>query len=155
MYVQKVKKKVIILSLNMNDILLTGNDLELIIATQKWLSFAFKMKDIGDAYYILGVKIQKDRSKRLLSLSQKTYIKRILKHFCMYNSKSIDTPIIKSHILSVEQYHKIEEEKKLMINVPYSSAIGSLLYAIMCTWFDICFVVGMVNKYQSNPGISH
>jgi ATP-binding cassette subfamily B (MDR/TAP) protein 1 len=42
-----------------------------------------------------------------------------------------------------------------MINVPYSSAIGSLLYAIMCTWFDICFVVGMVNKYQSNPGISH
>jgi hypothetical protein len=78
MYVQKVKKKVIILSLNMNDILLNGNDLELIIATQKWLSFAFKMKDIGHAYYILGVKIQKDRSKRLLSLSQKTYIKRIL-----------------------------------------------------------------------------
>jgi ATP-binding cassette subfamily B (MDR/TAP) protein 1 len=73
----------------------------------------------------------------------------------MHNSKSIDIPIIKSHILSVEQYHKIEEEKKQMINVPYSSAIGSLLYAIMCTWFDICFVVGMVNGYQSNPGISH
>jgi hypothetical protein len=51
----------------------------------------------------------------------------------MHNSKSIDIPIIKSHILSVEQYHKIEEEKKQMINVPYSSAIGSLLYAIMCT----------------------
>jgi hypothetical protein len=100
----------------MDDILLTGNDLELIMATQKWLSFAFKMKDIGHAYYILGVKIQKDRSKRLLSLSQKTYIKRILEHFCMHNSKSIDTPIIKSHILSVEQYHKIEEEKKQMIN---------------------------------------
>jgi hypothetical protein len=51
----------------------------------------------------------------------------------MHDSKSIDIPIIKSHIFNVEQYHKIEEEKKQMINVPYSSAIGSLLYAIMCT----------------------
>ena len=39
--------------------------------------------------------------------------------------------------------------------VPYASAIGSLMYAMLCTIFDICYAVGMVSKYQSNPGLEH
>ena len=39
------------------------------------------MKDMGETDYIWGVKIQRDRSKEFLSLSQETYIKKILKHF--------------------------------------------------------------------------
>lgn len=41
----------------MDDILLAGNDLELHIATQKWLSSTFEIKDMGHVDYILGVKI--------------------------------------------------------------------------------------------------
>ncbi|KAL0298225.1 UNVERIFIED_CONTAM: Retrovirus-related Pol polyprotein from transposon TNT 1-94 [Sesamum calycinum] len=52
-----------------------GNNMEMIVATQKWLSSTFEMKDMGEAEYILGVKIHRDRSKKLLSLSQETYIK--------------------------------------------------------------------------------
>lgn len=59
-YVKKVEKKVRILSLYIDNILLAGNDLELIIVTYK-LSFIFEMKDMGHAYYVLGVKIQKDQ----------------------------------------------------------------------------------------------
>ena len=39
--------------------------------------------------------------------------------------------------------------------VPYGSAVGSLMYAMLCTRPDICFVVGMVSRYQSNPGQEH
>ena len=35
------------------------------------------------------------------------------------------------------------------------SAVGSLMYAMMCTRPDICFAVGLVSRYQSNPGIAH
>ncbi|XP_075085035.1 secreted RxLR effector protein 161-like [Nicotiana tabacum] len=39
--------------------------------------------------------------------------------------------------------------------IPYASAIGSLMYAMLCTRPDICFVVGMVSRFQSNRGREH
>ena len=59
-YVKRSKGSFIILSLYVDDILLTDNDMEMIIATKGWLSSNFKMKDISETDYILGVKILKD-----------------------------------------------------------------------------------------------
>jgi hypothetical protein len=42
-----------------------------------------------------------------------------------------------------------------MKNIPYASAVGSLMYAQVCTRPDIAFVVGMLGQYQSNPGLDH
>ena len=42
-----------------------------------------------------------------------------------------------------------------MANVPYASAVGSLMYGILYTCPDICHAVGMVSRYQSNPGQAH
>ena len=42
-----------------------------------------------------------------------------------------------------------------MVGVPYASAMGSLMYAMLCTRPDIYFAVGMVSRYQSNPGPEH
>ena len=68
-YVKWSKGSFIILSLYVDDMLLFGNDIEIIIATKGWLYSKFKMKDMGEANYILGVKIPMDRSKKLLGLS--------------------------------------------------------------------------------------
>ncbi|XP_040940098.1 secreted RxLR effector protein 161-like [Gossypium hirsutum] len=42
-----------------------------------------------------------------------------------------------------------------MQNIPYESAIGSLMYAQVCTRPDIAYIVGMLGKYLSNPAIDH
>src|SRR5215813_9394474 len=42
-----------------------------------------------------------------------------------------------------------------MIHIPYASTVGSLMYAILCTRSDICFAVGVVSRFQSNPGLDH
>ena len=120
-----------------------------------WLSSVFEMKDMGEAAYILGVKISRNRSKKLLSLSQETYIKKVLERFNMLDCKSIDTPISKSDELCLEMCPKNQTEREAMGKVPYSSAVGSLMYAMMCTRPDICFAIGMVSCYQSNPGHGH
>ena len=73
----------------------------------------------------------------------------------MHNSKPIDTPIEKGHTLSLEDFPKLEKEKREMARVPYAIAVGSLMYAMLCTQPDICFAVGMVSRYQSNPGPIH
>ena len=154
-YIKRSKKSVIILSLYVDDILLAGNDMSSIVATREWLSSTFEMKDMGEANYVLGVKIVRDRSKKLLCLSQETYIKKILERFRMQNSKPIDTPMEKGHALNLDQCPKNDEEKKCMSTVPYAAAVGSLMYAMLCTRPDICYAVGLVSRYQSNPGPAH
>jgi hypothetical protein len=137
-----------------DDILLARNDMDSIVTTKKWLSSTFEM-DMGKANFVLGVKITKDCSKKLLSLSQGNYIKKILECFHIHNSKPIDTPMEKGCTLCLDQCPKNDEKKNQMSKVPYASAIGSLMYAILCTRSDICFAVGMVSRYQSNPGLAH
>ena len=42
-----------------------------------------------------------------------------------------------------------------MSKVSYSSVVGSQMYAVMCTCLDICYVVGLVGRFQSNPGLKY
>ena len=93
MYLKRSKKSVLILSLYVDDILIAGNDMDFIVTTKKWLSSTFEIKDMGEAHFVLGNEIVRDRSKKLLGLSQETYIKKILDRFRMENSKPIDTPV--------------------------------------------------------------
>ena len=78
---------VVFLVLYVDDILLIGNDILALQEIKIWLSSQFSMKDLGEASYILGMMIYRDRSKRLLGLSQSTYIDTMLKRFSMENSK--------------------------------------------------------------------
>ena len=69
-YVKRSNDKFVILTLYVGDILLAGNNVDYLLTIKEWLSFNFQMKDMGEASYILGVKIHWNRSKRLLTLSQ-------------------------------------------------------------------------------------
>ena len=57
--------------------------------------------------------------------------------------------------LSKEQCPKTLQEEEDMRRIPYASAVGSLMYAMLCTRSDICYAVGIVSHYQSNPGMGH
>ena len=67
-YTKRDKDKFIILSLYVDNILITGNDKEFFERHQRTLSSNFEMKDMGEAAYILEVKISRNSSKKLLSL---------------------------------------------------------------------------------------
>ena len=73
--------------LYVDDILLIGNDKKFLEEVKEYLNGQFSMKELGEAAYILGIKIYRDRPNRLLALSQSTYIDKILKRFSMDNSK--------------------------------------------------------------------
>ena len=71
------------LILYVDDILLIGNDIEFLDSIKGYLNKNFSMKDLGEAAYILGTKIYRDRSRRLIGLSQSTHLDKILKEFKM------------------------------------------------------------------------
>ncbi|KAL0345613.1 UNVERIFIED_CONTAM: Retrovirus-related Pol polyprotein from transposon RE2 [Sesamum radiatum] len=67
------------LVLYVDDILLIGNDVKILGDTKAWLSTQFFMKNLGEASYILGIKIFRDRSKRMLGMTQNSYVEKVLK----------------------------------------------------------------------------
>src|SRR4051812_23881816 len=100
--------------------------------TKSWFSSQFCMKDVGEMAYMLGVKILPDRSRMTLGLSQATYIMKVLDYFNMTDAKPINTPVIKNHGLSLKDCPKTPADKEKMADVQYASAIGSLMYAMVC-----------------------
>ena len=78
---------IVLLVLYVDDILLIGNDIPTLQSVKSYLGKCFSMKDLGEAAYILGINIYRDRSQRLLGLSQSGYIDKVLKKFSMQDSK--------------------------------------------------------------------
>ena len=110
----------------MDDILIIENDVPALQRIKIWPSSQFSMKDLGEASYILGMRIYRDRSKRLLGLSQSTYITTLLKRFSMENSKKDYLPIGHGISLSKKDCPTSPEEREHMSRVPYASAVGLL-----------------------------
>jgi hypothetical protein len=82
-YKKESESVVAFLSLYVDDILLIGNDIPILESVKASLKKSFSMKDLGEATYILGIRIYRDRSKRPIGLSQDTYIDKVLKWFNM------------------------------------------------------------------------
>jgi len=143
------------LILYVDDILLANNDLGLLSETKMFLSNNFEMKNMGEAYYVIGIEIFCDRSQRLLGLSQNAYINKVLERFRMDKCSTSLVPIQKGDKFSLMQCPKNDLKWKQMENIPYASVVGSLMYAQTCTRPDISFAVGMLGRYQSNPGLKH
>ncbi|GJX56255.1 retrotransposon protein, putative, ty1-copia subclass [Tanacetum coccineum] len=122
---------------------------------KSYLGKCFAMKDLGEAAYILGIKIYRDRSRRLIGLCQSAYIEKILKRFHMENSKRGSIPMQDKLRLSKSQGASTPAELKRMQNVPYTSAVSSNMYAVRCTRPDVAFAKNITSRFQQNPGDLH
>lgn len=73
----------------------------------------------------------------------------------MHGAKAVST-ILGSHFkLSQGQSSKIDAEREYMAKVQYTSAIGSLMYAMVNTRLDFAHAMGVMSKFASNPGKQH
>ena len=73
----------------------------------------------------------------------------------MLDSKRGLLPVRHSIHLSKGMSPKTPEEMEQMSKVPYASAIGSLIYAMLCIRPDIAYIVSITRRFQSNPGLKH
>ena len=143
---------IVFLILYVDDILLIENDIPMLQSIKTWLSSKFFMKDLGEASYILGIKIYRDRSKRMLGLFQSRYIDLVLKRFSMDGSKRGYLPMSQGIHLSKRMSPKTLEERNRMSFISYASAVGSIMYAMLCTRSDVAYALGIVSRFQANLG---
>nr|GFA36969.1 retrotransposon protein, putative, Ty1-copia subclass [Tanacetum cinerariifolium] len=126
-YIKASGSNITFLILYVDDILIIGNSIPMLQSVKPYLEKCFAMKDLGEATYILGIKIYRDRSKRLIGLCQSAYIEKILKRYCMENSKRRSIPMQEKLKLSKSQCASTLAEMKRMQNVPYASVVGSII----------------------------
>ena len=119
------------------------------------LNDTFDMKDLGEANHILGMRIVRDREKKVLFLSQSEYIGKVIMHFNMEGGKVRSTPLASYLKLSLSDCPTFDAKWVNMAKVPHSSAIGSLMYAMICIRPNIDHAVGVVCRYMSNLGKKH
>ena len=73
----------------------------------------------------------------------------------MSNAKPVGSPLVGHFKLCSKQSPSSNEEKEKMQKVPYASAVGSLMYATVCTRPDIAYVVGVTSRFLANPSKEH
>jgi hypothetical protein len=154
-YVKFKGSRFTILVLYVDDILLACSDKDMLHETKNFLSSNFDMKDLGEASYVLGIEIHRDRSKGVLGLSQKAYFERVLKKFNMHKCSGSPAPVVKGDKFGTFQCPRNQIETDQMKSVPYASVVGSIMYAQVCTRPDLAFITGMLGRFQSNPGLDH
>jgi hypothetical protein len=131
-----------------NDILLIRNDISIMEVVKSSLRKRLSMKDLGEAAYILGFKIYRYRSKRLIRLNQDAYIDKILNRFNMQDSKKGFLPMSHDITLSKKQCPTDPDKQMRMRTIPYALAIGSIMYDMICMRPDVSYALSAMNRYQ-------
>ena len=131
----------------MDDILLIGNDIPTLESVKTWLRNCFLMKDLGEATYVLGIRIYRDRLRKLLGLSQSTYIDKVLRRFNMHDSKKGTLPMSHGISLSKTQSPSSQDERDRMSKISFASTIGSIMYAMLCSRPDVSYALSMTSRY--------
>ena len=136
----------VIICLYVDDMLIFGTCIDIVVETKSFLASKFDMKDMGEASVILGVKIIRKGDSILLS--QEHYIEKLLKKFDYYDSKSVSTPYDCNLQLKKNREEPIAQTQ-------YAQIIGSLLHLMNFSRPDIAYAVGRLSRYTHNPGQDH
>ncbi|GKB96019.1 retrotransposon protein, putative, ty1-copia subclass [Tanacetum coccineum] len=140
------------LILYVDDIIIMGNHIPSLQSVNDYLGKCFAMKDLGEATFILGIKIYRDRTKRLIGLGQNAYMDKILKRYKMDNSKRGHIPMQERLDLNKTQGASTPKEVKRIQNVPYALLRCGIHYVMLtrCTRPDICvrakYLLSVFNK---------
>jgi hypothetical protein len=126
--------------------LILGTNMEGISETKKYLTSRFKMKDLKEVDTILGIKVKKHSGG--YALCQSHYIEKILLKFQYLGIKEVTTPYDSTVKL-------IENSGRVVAQLEYASAIGSLMYAMHDTRPNISFTVCKLSRYTNNPSMEH
>ena len=155
-YVKKTKdgtgktSKMVVLILYVDDILLASADRSLIDQEKASLAKGFEMEDRGEAHFVLGMAIKRDRKKRILTIDQKSYVTAVIDRFGMTDCTPVDTPMEAG-----KRFDQLKPGEKGADKQTYQAIIGSLTYAMTATRPDLSASVGMLSQFMSNPSQVH
>lgn len=155
-YVRRQEDELVLIALYVDDLLLISNTTTALATLKKALTRRFEMTDLGEAQYILGLELTRNRTARTLSLSQFEYVRRVVERYGMENCKHQPTPMAtKTKLLSSDSSTSTINSSTTLNGYTYASVVGALMYAAMGTRPDLAFAISTLSKYNNNPTPPH
>lgn len=137
---------VLVVSLYVDDLLVTGNNMEELMNFKNEMQKQFEMTDLGDMKYFLGLEVH--QSMDGIFICQQKYAQEILKKFKMQDSKPVPTPLVLNAKLSKEDGDEMADARS------YRSLIGSLLY-LTATRSDLMYSASLLSRFMQQPSQTH
>jgi len=110
----------------------------------------FTIKDLGNVKFFLSMLVERERGRRIIYLSQRVYLDKVLKRFWMDECKGYATPMeVKAKL------HARREEEEAADKVLYQEAVGSRTYAAITTHPHIAYATRLVGRFAADPSMLH
>jgi hypothetical protein len=145
----------VIVPVFVDNIMLVSKSKEKIAEIKGLLAQHFKLRDLSPTSFLLGVQIDRERSARMLHLSQRQYMLDLLDRFSFVDCSPVSTPLNPGSHLDMSQCPQTPEDNKFMRNKPYVSAVGALMYLAIATRPDIAHTISILCRFMSKPGPAH
>ncbi|GJQ93956.1 putative RNA-directed DNA polymerase [Tanacetum coccineum] len=142
---------ILILLVYVDDIIVTGNNIDEINKFKQFLSSKFLIKDLGKLKYFLGIEVVDIPEG--ICLTQRKYCTELLSEFGMLACKPCGTPI-ESNPDSKKLVSKFGDDEALTGITRYQKLVGKLIYLTM-TRPDISYAVHCLSQVMHSPMKSH
>jgi hypothetical protein len=145
LFIQKTRLEPISILIYVNDLVISGVDLDEINRVKRQLAASFEMKDLGDLHYFLGIEVI--RTPEGILMSQQHYVFSMLFKFGMADCKPISTPLDRT------VKHR-PDSGKVCDPTRFRQIVGSLIYPTI-TRPDLSYPVGVISQYMARPIEEH
>ena len=133
-----------------DDMLIVSNTLPALENFKHQMQQQFKMTDLGEAEFFLGLLLKRNMAEHQIELNQQRYITEVLQRFNMQDSKPKGTPVaVGAHLVASTEPENAARSRY------YRSAVGSLMYVMVATRPDLAYAVGALSQFMANPSEEH
>ena len=140
---------ILVLPVYVDDLLPMG-DKVLTDEFESYIGNYYQVSVLGDANHFLGIRIERNRESRTLSLDQVKYVDRIMSAIAGDNLPDFPTPM-SNQVRLVKSTDEVDEPTKKL----YQMVIGSVMYLMLGTCPDLAHAVGVLARFSSNPSHHH
>ena len=149
------KREDLVIAVATDDMAINGNSDHAVIRFKNKIKKVYKITNLGDLQWFLGMDIKRDHAVCTISINQCTYIKSMAMKFRLTNAKPIYIPMLPGETLSCDQLPSMPTETKEMSKIPYGNMIGHMLWPVMISCPDAVFTTAILSQFISNPGPTH
>ena len=151
-YIRRHQQSLNIIAIYVDDLILLTDTIETMRKLKLELHNAFKMTDCGEIHHFLGLRVDRDRANRKLTLDQEHFVDQILNRFKMSDCNPVSTPLDPS--VKLQRSAEAEADKSADETL-FRQIIGSLMYLMIATRPDIAAAVSIISQFSTNPTQAH
>ena len=155
-YYRRTDTGIILTGVHVDDFISVGSDPAENERFKAQLRTKWKISDLGQIKYCIGIAIERNRSNRTVALSQTALIDRVVTQFGQRDSHPITTPMDAGLQLSRASHLKLSPtQKREVAALPYRSLVGCLMYLSIGTRPDIALPVQQLSQFLDCYSYDH